>query len=447
MSTLVSTRFSTFGPANSQQCYYATTLRKKRTIGARPKLKERKQEIADARAPMEPEESFNTQSLNYQKETLLRELQGSSRDQDEGDEKLELWPKRRVMLDFEFPNVSQEKINELKKEGLISNDNPIEAAIAVHRKKSERNEVKKLDGLKRKELARPEWHRQTVTIDSLNVENKLELPAYLREKKAGRKIGSSAQERRARLEGNANDSGPIEDAGDDESGEIEYDAVVESPLDSGEEIESSPKAREAPSFHDLGITYPSLLQTLETKWNITVPTDIQVLAIPEALKGSHLFIADQTGMGKSLAYILPMLMRLKELEARPAFRRRGQRSRAIILVPTRELVDQLVRVVQTCMEGTPEFSHMRVLGMAGGVSTDKKEQMGFTPGLDVLVTTGDRLSFHLDKLHFNLDDTKIFIVDEADTVFSIDTLKIQLLNFVYKLETVCFRYVPFISHV
>jgi hypothetical protein len=415
----------TFSRSSLLSKQYSTTIRKKKSI------RRRKEAI-----PLPDEEdSFNTQSINYQKKMILRELQHpGSETSENAPDVVEFWPKRHVALDLEFPYVAQEKIEALRKEGAIQDDNPIHAALELQRRKGERTEVKRLEGMKRKELARPEWHRQTVTIDALEVERKLELPPSLRLQNA--KIGSSAQRNNADKSAEDGESASgLADIGEEYDGQGLDDDVLEQ---NAKASEKNSRVKVMPSFQSLGVSYPSLLQTLATNWNITTPTEIQVLAIPEALKGSHLFIADQTGMGKSLAYILPLLMRLKELEARPAFRRRGQRSRAIILVPTRELVEQLVRIVKACMEGTPEFSHMRVLGMAGGLSTDKKEQMAFTPGLDVLVTTGDRLSFHVDKLHFNLDDTKIFVVDEADTIFSIDTLKIQLLNFVYKLETVCY---------
>jgi superfamily II DNA/RNA helicase len=305
------------------------------------------------------------QSLVIQKENLLNEL--NKKDSSESD----LWPKRFVNLDVEFPNVSEATVEVMKSQGLVKDDNPMQAAAILQAIKEKKKKEKAMKNLEQKEMMRPEWHRQCVAVDELNISNKLLL--------------------------------------------------------------ENPKEERENSFNQIGIMSESLLEALNTKWKITKPTEIQKMAIPEILKGSNIFVADQTGMGKTLCYILPMLARLKTLESRPNFRRRGQRARAIILAPTRELVEQVVGIVTVCLQAT-EYAHMRVFGMAGGLSNDRKEQNGFTPGLDILVTTGDRLSFHVDKLHFNLDDTKIVIVDEADTIFSIDTLKIQLLNLIYRLE-------------
>lgn len=314
------------------------------------------------------------QSMVTQKENLLNEL--NKNDSSESD----LWPKRFVNLDVEFPNVSPNAVEALKSQGLVKDDNPMQAAAILQAIRDKKRKEKAITNLEKKEIMRPEWHRQCVAVDELNLAKKLSLET-LKEEEA--------------------------------------------------EI----------SFKQLGIVSESLREILNSKWKITKPTEIQKMAIPEILKGSNIFVADQTGMGKTLCYILPMLARLKALESRPNFRRRGQRARAIILAPTRELVEQVVNIVSVCLQAT-EYAHMRVFGMAGGLSNDKKEQNGFTPGLDILVTTGDRLSFHVDKLHFNLDDTKIVIVDEADTIFSIDTLKIQFLNLIYRLEVVCRFYSP-----
>jgi superfamily II DNA/RNA helicase len=54
------------------------------------------------------------------------------------------------------------------------------------------------------------------------------------------------------------------------------------------------------------------------------------------------FAADQTGTGKTFAYLLPILKILKDQEKTPGFKRRGQHARAVIMVPTRELVEQIV---------------------------------------------------------------------------------------------------------
>jgi superfamily II DNA/RNA helicase len=72
-------------------------------------------------------------------------------------------------------------------------------------------------------------------------------------------------------------------------------------------------------------------------WAITRPTEIQAITIPEFLKGDNVLVAAQTGTGKTLSYALPMLERLYTLSQQKYYKRRGQRTRSIIVVPNREL--------------------------------------------------------------------------------------------------------------
>jgi superfamily II DNA/RNA helicase len=74
---------------------------------------------------------------------------------------------------------------------------------------------------------------------------------------------------------------------------------------------------------------------------IIYPTPIQAMAIPQLMKGKDIMCAAQTGTGKTLAYLVPMLHKLWTDQEVPNWRRRGQRMRGLILVPTRELGVQI----------------------------------------------------------------------------------------------------------
>ncbi len=76
---------------------------------------------------------------------------------------------------------------------------------------------------------------------------------------------------------------------------------------------------------------------------ITRPTDIQSRAIPIVQAGSNILMAGQTGTGKTLAYLLPLIERLKRDE-HAGFDGRASRPRVVILAPTRELAQQVGRV-------------------------------------------------------------------------------------------------------
>eukprot|EP01130_Rhizamoeba_saxonica_P008065 TRINITY_DN3259_c0_g1_i1.p1 TRINITY_DN3259_c0_g1~~TRINITY_DN3259_c0_g1_i1.p1 ORF type:complete len:375 (-),score=73.58 TRINITY_DN3259_c0_g1_i1:809-1933(-) len=185
-------------------------------------------------------------------------------------------------------------------------------------------------------------------------------------------------------------------------------------LDVNEKVTSSSYVN---NFQDMGLD-EKLLNIIREEWNITEPTNIQEIAIPQILASKDVFIAAQTGTGKTLSYVLPLLQKLLINEKNAtSFRRRGQRSRAIILVPTRELVAQTVGVIRTCCKAEP-FSHFEVLGIAGGIEKYKSETNKLTNGLDIIVATPDRLFGHINDKHFYLDDTNVMILDEADTLFS-----------------------------
>lgn len=100
-------------------------------------------------------------------------------------------------------------------------------------------------------------------------------------------------------------------------------------------------AANASEFGALGLK-PELVEELQRQFNITQPSDIQTVSVPVVLQGHDVIIAGQTGTGKTLAYLLPLMQRLRALQARADYKRRGQRTRVIIVVPNRELVSQIV---------------------------------------------------------------------------------------------------------
>lgn len=83
---------------------------------------------------------------------------------------------------------------------------------------------------------------------------------------------------------------------------------------------------------------------VSTCTEISRPTDIQARAIPPLLAGHDVLMAGQTGTGKTLAYLLPLIQKLKHDEDRGGIVVRPSRPRIIIVAPTRELAQQVGRV-------------------------------------------------------------------------------------------------------
>ena len=148
------------------------------------------------------------------------------------------------------------------------------------------------------------------------------------------------------------------------------------------------------TFAELGLS-PKLLRALE-KTTMQTPTPIQAQAIPHIMKGSDLMGLAQTGTGKTAAFGLPLLHRLLDIGHPPAPRR----VRALILAPTRELVNQIAENFLTFTKGTT----VKVTMVVGGASLFKQAER-LARGTDVLVATPGRLIDLIERGDVSLEDT------------------------------------------
>ena len=133
----------------------------------------------------------------------------------------------------------------------------------------------------------------------------------------------------------------------------------------------------------------------------TSPTPIQAKAIPLVLTGRDLIAAAQTGTGKTAAFILPILAHLLK---------GGQRLRALVLTPTRELAAQ----IETNARDYARFTPLRAGVVFGGVPIGPQERMLRHEGVDLLVATPGRLLDLHGRQSVSLDDIEVLVLDEAD---------------------------------
>ncbi|MDB6025449.1 MAG: helicase [Verrucomicrobiales bacterium] len=161
------------------------------------------------------------------------------------------------------------------------------------------------------------------------------------------------------------------------------------------------------SFADFNLL-PTLQATLVEK-ALTTPTEIQDRAIPVLLGGRSVVGVAETGSGKTLAYALPVLHLLKELENKGQPVSKESRPRAVVMVPTRELGEQVTRVFKPFTHTT----RLRVRSVVGGTTLDvaKRNILG---NFEVLVATPGRLIKLLDRRLLSLGDVRILVFDEAD---------------------------------
>jgi len=153
------------------------------------------------------------------------------------------------------------------------------------------------------------------------------------------------------------------------------------------------------SFEDFKLNR-QLLNAIEEA-GYTTPTPIQQKAITPILAGQDLMGVAQTGTGKTAAYVLPILMKLKFAQ--------GNDPRALILSPTRELAMQIEEDIRTL----GKYTDLRTVVLYGGLGP-KTQIENLEKGVDIIVATPGRfLDLYLEG-HIFLKAIKFLVLDEAD---------------------------------
>lgn len=168
------------------------------------------------------------------------------------------------------------------------------------------------------------------------------------------------------------------------------------------------------TFTTLGLS-PALATHLTTKLSFSTPTAIQKSAIPELLTSdSDVFIQAQTGSGKTLTYLLPIIDRMQSLFTNSTNKTdRTSGLFALILAPTRELAQQIL-VVLTQLTSSPSHHWITPTCVTGGEKR-KSEKARLRKGCNILIATPGRLLDHLEMTE-TLDVTKVrwMVMDEGD---------------------------------
>jgi ATP-dependent RNA helicase RhlE len=160
------------------------------------------------------------------------------------------------------------------------------------------------------------------------------------------------------------------------------------------------------TFDNLGLS-ADLLATVARE-GYTEPTPVQSAAIPFILSGRDVLAAAQTGTGKTAAFVLPALERLRG-HANSGFSPARHPVRVLILTPTRELAVQVADAVKTYSRG----SSLRSAVVYGGTRIDPEIKL-LWKGVEILVATPGRLLDHIGQRNVNLSQVEILVLDEAD---------------------------------
>lgn len=154
---------------------------------------------------------------------------------------------------------------------------------------------------------------------------------------------------------------------------------------------------------------PALNDAL-TRNKFDKPTPIQAKAIPLAMEGHDILGLAQTGTGKTLAFGLPLIDHMLAEPGKPA----PKTAKALILAPTRELVNQIAESLKTLTHDT----RIRVVTVVGGQSINRQIN-ALDRGTDILVATPGRLMDLMDRRAVDLGQVKHLILDEADQMLDL----------------------------
>jgi superfamily II DNA/RNA helicase len=182
------------------------------------------------------------------------------------------------------------------------------------------------------------------------------------------------------------------------------------------------------TFTESGIL-PALVAAL-AKENITEPMPIQVAAIPALLEGKNAYLNSETGTGKTLAYLLPLLCRIDPAVAE---------LQAMVLAPTHELAIQIQRVVGTLVQnsGLP----IRTVLLIGGTAIPRQlEKLKKKPHL--IIGSPGRVRDLIIMKKLKPQAVRSVVVDEADRLLSDDSL-VSVRNILYATPRT--RQVVFVS--
>ncbi|KAL2088401.1 hypothetical protein ACEWY4_015300 [Coilia grayii] len=154
--------------------------------------------------------------------------------------------------------------------------------------------------------------------------------------------------------------------------------------------------------------HQALVETLRRE-NIIHPTTVQIEVIPKLLRGHNVLCAAETGSGKTLTYLLPII---HDLQSRKEIQN-DTNTHALVLVPSRELANQVLTVSR--MLGKEFNLNVKVLGGGRGVGNIKA---AFTHGEpDIVVSTPGALLKAMQRNYVNLNKLRFLVIDEADTMF------------------------------
>ena len=163
------------------------------------------------------------------------------------------------------------------------------------------------------------------------------------------------------------------------------------------------------SFEKLGVIKP-LLKAVD-ELGFIKPTNIQKRAIPLVLQKKDIFATAQTGTGKTAAFGLPILQRLRKVDEK------NRVLRVVILSPTRELCVQIAKDLQNYSK----YMNIKVASLLSGKSLQSQKRV-LKEGVDIVIATPGRILEHIES-GLDMSNIEIFVLDEADRMLDMGFVK------------------------
>ena len=178
------------------------------------------------------------------------------------------------------------------------------------------------------------------------------------------------------------------------------------PQRSQESVDLSPStAPVAPAADFFVLNVPKSIVDSLARNGVTEPFPIQTATLPDSLAGRDVLGRGKTGSGKTIAFAIPTVVRLAE----SGTRRETKSPRALILVPTRELANQVAEALTPIAHAMS----MKVAVVFGGVGQGP-QVTALRLGVDILVACPGRLEDLISQRHCKLDKVEVTVLDEAD---------------------------------
>jgi superfamily II DNA/RNA helicase len=163
------------------------------------------------------------------------------------------------------------------------------------------------------------------------------------------------------------------------------------------------------------LNLPAFLTEKLAALELSLPTPVQAQAIPVAMEGKDVLASSQTGSGKTIAYLAPLISHLMK----------NPQHKALVLLPTREIAHQVKEVLERLSGRSKEISAVLLIG--GEPIVRQFSQLKGNPNL--VIGTPGRICDHLERRSLNLNHTNFLVLDEVDRMLD--------MGFIQPLNQIC----------